>query len=594
MFSDDDVGAIYHGHEQQVELEIPELRCFEAAYEGKFWRSRHNPWVTLVEGDDGLPVKVEVNRVWPFVSAQVSNLFFRKPTTEARAPTIGDVKRGRPKKLEGLPERIEALCDEWLRRADVQVLATLGYQMGLMYGASAFKLGMLPKGRGSTLLHRLWLDVLPRWECVWDDRARTPQQQSYRGHVRWELDTHVEELLGESLPDGVQRYALPDRFVSEELARTPDEGHRVERYVKLLEFYDLQAEEQRFYIADPGRSKRVMRVGDVAPIPYTMPSGAPGMPMHPIVLSNVPRYPLRAVPAVRRIYQTNAEINLLMTIVANGVRRDSGRMVAYLREKCGDDFVEALKAGRDMTYVPFEGETLDGLWKVMELPEFAQTLPMYTGFLEKMYADAQGFADVLAGKQLKYATAREVDVVAGAGESTVTEIGSRMQEALARTVELMLVVVATEMDGPIDVRRGKEIGKITREELELPWTIEITDAASTPLRLEKRRQDWGTALGLLTTLIERATLNAKQPDGTDAVSKESRKFAQLGVDYTVDLYELPDSMTWAALSLAEEETMEEEPDREQIKELLAERLGENGAPAAAPVPGPPAGPLGVA
>lgn len=583
MKSDDDVGDILDGHRKEMERCIPEWKGFEAAYEGKWWtRGYGRSRKSLMDADDGLPEKREVNMVWPFMSAQVSNLFYRRPTTEVRAPGIvSPRKQGRPKSLKAMPDLVSALCDEWLRRADVQQLATYAYQMALMYDSAAFKLGVNRERKGG-ILEKLWLDVLPRWECVWDDRVRTPEQQSYRGHLRWELASRVEKMLEVDLEEA-QKYAIPDEFVNGGRVYTgADDGHRRQRYVLLFEFYDYEAVQLRWYLVDPGDGKTGLKqIVEPDPIPYEMPNGAPAVPIWPIVLSNIPRYPMRGVPAVRRIYDWNCEQNKTLTIVSNGMYRDAARTTLF-KDGMPEEALRALKEGRDSTWVKVDGiqDPLESLYHNIELPNFAQSVPLYKEYIGEAYQHAQGFADTLAGRQLKYATAREVDVVTASGESTVTEIGARMSAALARTTELMLVVIGAEMKEAIAVTRGDEQAKLEREVLQVAWAVQITDAATTPMRLEKRRQDWGVALGLMTGLVQRATMKAAA--GAPPIDPIEQKFCQLAYDYTVDLYELPDTFAWSALVLSAEE--EPEPDREEIKAIVAGGLVPNG-------PMPPAGGL---
>lgn len=571
---------IVRGHLKVQAERQAEDRTNEALYEGKFWKEGTSPtWMEMARADDGLPYKMEVNRVWPFISTHVSNLFLRAPRTEAKAPSVADVKRGRPKKLEGEPEKVEALCNEWLRRSDVKAVARYAYQMALMQGASAFKLG-ISAGDGP-LLSRIWIDALPRWELVQDERATHPDKQAYRGHLRWELASEVEQLLDIELPtDKHKRYALPDPLTDASPASDAspqDKGHHLEEYVLLLEMYDFIEKRQQFYLCTPGEGMKLTEIGEPGGIPWKLPSGRPGIPIIPIVLANVPHRRMEGIPAVRRVANLNADLNLVLTVVGNAFRRDGARKTFYDPDAVDDDFMDKMRSGKDREFIAVTPGQLDRAIRNMDISGFAQTVPQYWSLLNESWRETQGFSELLAGRQLDYATAREVDVVAGAGESTTSEIADRMVSALADTIEMVVAIVVSEHSGSIDVREGDERSQLSMDTLKLPWTFTIHDAATTPIRDEKKKVEWLQVMPIIQGLVEVASFEV--PETADLVSEggtpppavnaKMKKFAQLAIDYTVQLYDLPEAMSWTALSLTSEEPRPEpEPPDDRAKQLL--------------------------
>lgn len=582
--SDEEVDEAVGGHNQQLELELPEYREFEAAYEGKFWQQRRHPWAKYAATDPEMPVLLEVMQMSGFLSTYTSNLYLHAPRTEATPPSVFTSRVGRPRSLEGAPEQVQAIGDELLLRADVQELVTNAYLQALMYSKSAIKLGYDSpmKGDRRSPLDRVWMSSIPSWELLWDDRAATPMSQTYRGHLRWERADRAELICGAPLPEGTELHNLPDIVESEgpQLeARLPEDGGRLKKYVQILEFYDLLAMEQRFYLVPAGKNPHCVQLGESMPIPYTLPNGMPGIPIEPVVLVNNPRYPMRGLPACRRVYQQQAETNLLMSIVANGLRRDSARYMAFLKDKVSKEFLEALASGKDMRWIPIEGQTLDGIWKAMEWPDFARTLDRYKAWLEDFRKSAQGFGDLMSGKQGQYLSATEAELLAGAGEMATVEIASRMVRALGRTVELGVTILSAHAGSDLVVARNGKLVKVRKDVLDLPWSIRVLDAASTPVREERRKKEWGEALGILAPLVQRAAMKprpavpsapaapgAPAAPPAPAITPVEIRFAQLAVTHTVQIYGLPSSMTWEQLSVAAPAEPEAPP---QISEVEA-------------------------
>lgn len=577
----DYVTSIVHGHLQAENHRYPEDKRIELAYEGRFWEG--SPFSFLQAsfertGRSPYPHRIQVNRILGFIEAHLSNLFLRAPRAEAKPPGVLDVRPGRRRKLEGLPELVGAVVDEFMSRADVQMLSRYAYQLALTQGLAGFKLGV---DAGDTpLISRVWLDVLPRGEILYDDRARDWRRQAYVGHMRWELVRRAEQIVGASIerPD---MQALPDVLENPEHTRSSEDRHRVEKYVQVLEFYDLIEEQQRFYIVGPGTSPTVTAIGKVLPMPYKLPTGRPLVPLVPVVLLNVPRFPLRGIPAVRRVYEANADMNLLLTVLANGMRTDAARIGLFNKAKTPNEFIDALRSGVDQTWVGVDKDTdLAALTHVVENPGFSENVHNYWGYLQQIFSDAQGFGDLQGGKQLKYATAREADIVASAGEQSSSELGSRMAIALGHLSEAYLCMVGEELDGSLSVQRGREAETVTKADLAGVWSVTIKDAASTPVKLEKERVAWLQVLPIVQQLVIAASKPAPPaavaPDAAPTpepdITPQSRKFAQVALDHTVQLFELPEAMMWSALSLVDDAPEEERPPTRE--ELLAktERL----------------------
>lgn len=591
----DDVGELFGRHLQDNEDDRAWRRWHRNAYATDFWSG--NCWsealaysqqelaAELGWDDDGLPVKLQVNQIEPFVSSRVANLFYRSPHTTATAPRVlPPRKRGRPRSMAGAQDAVTGYLDDWLTRSDVKEATTYGYQLALMYGHSAFKLGAAHGARVTgSALERVWVDTLPPWEVVLDKRARSRQTEAFRGHFRFELLEDARLIVEDNL-DGVEPVAMPDYLADGYNSAPKNSQNLLKLYVPLLELYDLQAGTQSFYVADSmnPRSAALKPVGQASPVPYELPSGLPGVPILPIILSNLPEYPLHGLSAVRRIYQLNAEDNLMLSIVACAMRRDAARVILYLKKRGVDEkVVRQIMSGRDLALVGIDGETLTGLFDVLQMPTLAPTIDKAKVFIENARQEASGSSEFQQGKGLKYATAEEARHVANYGEVTTNEVGERMAEALARTAELVLAITAEEMDDDILITGPEGDLHLTKDIASLPWSIGIVDSASSPTKDANRKMELGLVHPRLLELVTLAAAPVRSetpaspeapPDPT-AIAPEHKRLAQELLTYTIKLYQLPEDMTWESLAgAAQPKASEARDSRRQEVQALLQRL----------------------
>lgn len=549
--SHDDVTDIVRQNFTRFENRRKNWQYHRAAYMSEFWTN--NSWSGVKDldtSDDGLPFKVEVNQIQPFVAAQIASLFYRAPRTTAQLPNVWERTPGRPRTLDDWPDIVTAYLDEWLQRADVQRQTTYAYQLAMMYDASGFKLGIdMSKNRKGDLVSRSWLQAVPRWECIWDEEAEGPSQQAYRGHLRWERLDRAREIVGDELAD------IAPTEMNDYLTAGPNNvqtGQRLKAYVQILEFYDLMKMEQRFYvITGPSQASAAKPVGKVGGIPYELPSGAPGIPLIPVILTNVPEYPMRGTAAVGRVYQLNAERNLLLTILANAMRRDVGRVVLH-DDRLDDQAIAQLVRGRDLELIKIDtkaGGSLANIMHPVMFPPTSPTIDKYMQHLGSAWSDTQGSSDLMQGKQGKYLSATESQLLAGYGEAASGDLQSRMADAVCEAAELQLVMTAEHMhsDG-VTVRVGSDSFHLTKDIAKAPWTIGIVDSASTPVKDMKKRDAFLQVQPQLMALTAQASGGPPGPDGNPAVPEAVQRQAQEQLNYLVQLFGLPESMSWDSLS----------------------------------------------
>jgi hypothetical protein len=602
MSADSPITKIVEGHFRERLEEQPELSRIRAAHDGKFWDQGH-PWKGLVGAVD---VKLQVNVILPYVRSFLSNLFYRNPRTEARPPRVRPKKAGRPKLIDNEQvELVQAFYDEFLARPEVQSCALIAYHIALTSHAAAFKVGCDKAfADPGDPLSAVWLDVLPRWEVIFDDRARLWERQRYRGHVRWEPIEIARELLENDLAD-VDRHALPDHLAPDD----KDKG-RDESYVQVLEWYDLTSTDrkhlgQRWFLVDGsiegGEGRGSLTVTEYPKaakvIPWRWPTGRPAVPIEPVILWNSPELPLKGIPPTRGLYEKAAEKNLLLSLVASGMRLDAARKVVYDKSRLtGDELEEFLERSVDQEFMGVNANgPLTDLFVEVPTPSLAPSLDKYAAWLEGARQDESVGSDLQRGRQGKYLSATEAELLSEYSESTTGEIAKRMDDAIGRVCKLVGLVVADMSPDGLHVQLGGEVAKLSPELLLEPWTLRIIDAASTPVREAQRRQEFMTIQGPLVELAKLASAPSSTPPaqpGAPApteseVTPAVAKLAQRMLDYTVQLWQLPAGMSWQAL-VGEEEEQEAAPLSDEEAQALLGRIAPEAPPAPVPAPVAPA------
>lgn len=571
-----------------------EWRWFRAAFKSEFWTSNQYQDAKLagvgVGADDGLPFKVQANRVWPFIQAMVANLFYRGPRTQVELPAVFETASGRPPDLSELPDTIAAYLDEFLKRSGIRKTSTNVYQLALLYGSSGVKLGLDAKRKGD-MVSRIWVQGLMPWQLIFDREAENEEQQAYMGHLRYERVDVAKEIVGADFgkPD---LQILPDYLGDSGTGSTNPRGvPKLQQYVRLLEFYDLIAEKQRFYLVEGDHlSPTVRQVGEEAAIPYRYPDGRPALPIVPVVLSNVPDYPMQGIEAAKRVYELNAEQNFLLTVLANKMRREAA--TAYMSRE-GDldaDQLALWASGRDGVHIQVKAEgSLDNKIKALEPPLTSPLLDKMMGWLASAWSDTAAAQELMQGQQGKYLSATEASLLAGFGEATTGDIQQRMADSVSATCALFLAISREEMSKPMTVLVGAERRQLSKDDLKLPWFVSIVDSASTPLKDMRKKEAF---LQVQAVLMQLVAIAAGTPvDGVEP-PEQVKRIAAEAVNYIQQLWALPEAMSWDSLTAKSPKQKLEDDAREIIQNKIApEMAGAAAAPPALPLAAaPPGGP----
>lgn len=577
------------------------------AYKNEFWQ-RPNPWSGIAPS---FSIKVQTNRIFPFVQKYIANLLFRAPRAEISMPGVYEMSRGRRGKLgKEAASKVAALANEWLKRSDLQESTTYALQLALFHGAAAYKL--TPNRFPGRVVDKLGVSVLPRWDVLWDERETNYEQQLFRGHVRYERVDWVEETLKVQIPEE-KRETLGGMYGEED--DNKQELRNVRRYVRVLEFYDFLSREMQYYhvIGGPGTSYPVIeKLGEAKPFPYPLANGRPGVPIVPLVVANEPSRPLAGMSAVRRIYQFNAELNLMLTILANAMRRDASRTTFVPKGVFGKEAWKAINEAKDGSIVELEVQQIRDLRELMhtfELPQFSQHLDKYRGWLIEEHASTSDITQIQQGQAGKYLSATEVEQLASAGEVSATEVGVRVTQSVARTTELALAAFAAGgKNFYVRLPDGSEEA-LSRAEIDQPWVVDIEDGGATPMRMAKAQAGFLQVQNVLMSLVSVASAPDIPPGPPDPstgisaqpqqmVTHEMRAMARAQIEYIKSKWNLPDSMSWDVLvssSAMSEQAAKEEEDRKEaeetaaleakVRELLEAKVEQQSA-APAPVPPP--------
>ena len=593
--------------------------AYADALAGEFWSGR-NPWTNASGGrnpvsSDNLPVKMQVNRVAADLEARTANLEYAGLRAIVAPPDAWLSTPGRNPDFVKGRAAVEGLLQHFYTSKRMRAAARSALELAHMEDGCAFKVG-LRSGPGS-LLQRLWVDAIPRAECLWDEGARHEGQVAFLGHLRTELDTDVEEMLGEKLPDTYKKMYLPSpspwgRRRMRDSIRFDEPG--LQRYVNLLEFYDLAAGELRYYLVqrliDGTSSGAIYPIGGSDRIGYSHPDGSYVVPIVPVILANRPGYPYRGIAGIHRVYDLNAEDNLMMTVLANAMRRDMGRVIGVL-DGVPREFLDALQSGEDGTIVTFRKDQVQDftnkkLWEVFSMPGLPPTFDHYRAVIESHRQATQPGAAIQQGRKTGSGatpvSATEAGALAELGEVTTSAAQRRIAEPAAQVGRVVAAIVAQDMPSgrSITVRAGAEFVRLRREDLRMEWNIAVADTSRTPTRDARRKLELQQVHPKMLELLKVAFEPDPEPDPTTGATPppqfapELKLAARRMYDDYVKLYDFDDSLLADNLEM---QVRKVKPDRKELTDEEAMQLlqrAESGlaagpTPAPAPVPGPNVG-----
>lgn len=598
-----DMKEVVAGHLYRIGQKRRTWAEYRSAYKGDFWGT-YKQW-TFKTGDDVLPVRLQVNMLRPLINGLVGNLYYQGPDFNARLPGVFQSKLGRPEKVPHRgAEIIARFAGDWLNRSDLMAQANRCYNLALMYDpGAAFKVGY-DDDESVDFSRRIWTVALPPWEVFWDERTNARERCRYMAHCRAESADWIVESFGEDAIKGLKPKPLPD-VVDEGFEYSGDDKNRRDAgYLQVLEWYDLVEGKLKWGVAELHGSPETMKfeIVDEDEIPYTNADGTPAVPIVPVVLDPVPEYPLMGMSFVDGLYELNREKNLLLSYYASAARRDMARIMLYLAELGLDQMVvDSIANGKDFEFKAIpgplpNGATLATLFHALELPPIPDTVKDMLRLLDVARQESKGTSENQEGRQNKYTSATEAQLLAQYSESATGQIALRMDEALNRTGELVLAVAHAHLGKTklrVDLGEG-ETGRLDAELLEWPFILDIKDSSVAPAKEQQKKQEWANAAGLLASWVAVAAGPPLDPvTGKPAgpVPPEPvKRMAIESIEHTVGMLGLPESMRWEHLS-AEAGKKKGKPELSPDMLAMAQQLaGFNGTPPAA-APSPDLGPI---
>ena len=569
-----EIQLIVRNHQNWVSQNRNEWDRYRAAFKDKFWeKATYGRTRGRIEDRDVGPVKVETNQVKSWVNSFVAGLFYKgmrttfsvDPVVYGKAPNLEDYEPGDPALACSI------VADRFLNEQYADILTDQAFSMALMYPEIGFKLGEDDR-LGDSPFDKIWLECIPPWELVMDRRAQNPRFMRYIGHTYYMPIEEFRALYGDV--DGVNPIIRPD--VLEDGFYTSDAWEGVPAFVRILEWYDLT---ETFEASDGSNARGIMRVyaidessgdavgvtqvSDDEAIPYSWADGTPAPPIFPVVLENVPEFPMEGISSVGSIYQITRERNFITTWLANAFRRDAARVLLMRKDALDGESLDEIMSGRDgvVAEIEFEGE-LGQVARWLDQQPVSKTIFDYLGVLGQNQAETQGIADFTRGKALNYATATEVHTLSQYTETTLGKLRKRMDRALSRLVRLYMRVLYESLGrkGTFSVRVHGEVREFDVELLGANWAVSLSDIANTPIAEAQRRQEF---ISIHTQLMELVTVATSQE-----VTPQAKRMAELQLNYLVELYNLPDDFTWDTLSQLgpDEEVLSDE----ELGDLLAD------------------------
>lgn len=537
----EEAGKLLAIHYKWVDAMRDEWDEMRRAYEDRFWgadsgsQAVHglmNPGTitfdgqvldTMGESAVGEYARTQVNILKGFVGKFEAGMFYRGLNLQVTPDQLHIHDTGAdPAKLG---EGIGAMVTRFFQTEDAIRLNGQSLKQALLYrGGGAFVVGLdqpneLIPGQGPEDL--AWLEYAPPWEAVWDRRATGKHR--YKGRLRYLPVDEVEELFDTSLAEE-DLHALPD-VVGNDYGAERRETLSDKSYVVLFDLLDFTCTTEvelpsgekietvggyaTYLVRDPGTRSDTADLVELyaGPTPFQETDGRPMSNIVPVILDPHPDFPHENLAAGKRVYDLVRELNLAMSALATAYRRDLNRIVVYLKDRGVDEnVIQQILNSPDMTFVAVDAETLEGLFKVLELPQLSPTLLEYIKFLRESLTETQVLADQMGGKAAKYQTATQTATLVDYSESTLGLLRLRNDAVMAGVARVFQAVfkAACMLLGvdSVTVEVAGEFVDIPVSALERRWVFQVIDGATTPAQ---RAAELDRFLGLAPTLIELAT-----------------------------------------------------------------------------------------
>ena len=548
MLTPDDVQNIVDTHTVYWEQKRDELRQLRALYMTRFWSNDSYP--TL----DGI-LRTEVPRAYAVVESYLGSLYSKNPTVFVQP----DVR------ARGNAEIAQTTANQYLLTIREQLEDAT--RLALIYPCSFLKLGVV---ESVDPLKRVSTAALPPWEVVVDSTACSWDQQRWTGHIYLMPLAEAEVRYGKSADQFRPReytkwiestdIAGRDNYLGvQQSATTPAS----EQWVRVVELYDLVHDQLLVWSEDYDNGASFLFEGitvqtgaleedaDAEPelthektgIPFKSASGRPIVPIVPLYFSRDPDTPLRGYSLLQRSKDQFAELNILRTYNAQGVRRMARQWLVragFLAEDAAAKIAQGLDG--EMIEIDLQpGFPLEG--NIMSVPQapIPADISLYAATVENDIREAGLLAPFTRGEVTR-STATEQQLLSS---YTSSEIGryARIRDGViteaARTYNIMLSVVLGDDAEPLALPNPVGPTILSATDLTGDFQYWAVDPGGTPISTLAKQQ----ALERLAPLL--IQLGAPPED----ILKE-----------LVRTYQLPESFTQPAPQPEAEAMAEPTPD----------------------------------
>jgi len=461
-------------HEQVWEQRRPEMARYRSAYLTRFYEA---------DAKDGTSIRVETADGYAFIESYVSSLFNKNPAIMAF----------RDHSTEGDPKVVQACANRFFNRQREPLENAT--RMALIYPSSFAKLA--PQ-ESEDMLERVAIRAIEPWNVIVDIEADRWDTQRFVGHIYFMQMSDASARWGNKDWQPIRKKA----YFSNTVEATRSKGETTTLpdaylYIKVVEFYDLVADELCFWSPNYASGDKLI---EKSTIPVRTYDDRPFPGIVPLYYGRIPDSPLEGYSAMSRIYDQLFEKNIMRTHWANAVRRDS-RQFLYRSDILDENMLAKVSAGVDGAMIGVEGETLDGLLKVVDTGKMSSDFDRYAAMIEQDLSRGSLQAPFAHGEATK-ATATEITAMA---QYSASEIGRLARErdsmiSMLAALYIRMILVLTE-DGDttvIEVKKKPVI--ITAEALDGRFTYIPLDQAGTPLSNSYERQQLLTLLPVLTQM----------------------------------------------------------------------------------------------
>lgn len=469
------VRTIYSNHKNYWKAEAALMRKLKNCYSTEMFRD-----ITI----DPTNIRVEVAEGYAFVEGYIASLFSKMPAVEVGNDSI----------RKGNEKVVRTLANRWLY-SQRQVLENAS-RIAIIYPNSFFKLA---HKTSSVIFDRISVRPVPPWEIIVDNDASKWDEQRFVGHAYYMPVAQAKESFGSKKFQAVVKAdyftaeAHPYKTAQDE--DVPDEY----KYIEVVELYDLVYD--CLYIWSPNYSDGEKLLDEVSPIPVRTYDDCPLPPIVPLYYARSPDSPMEGYSSLYRIYDQIFEKNVCRSFWANAIRRDS-RQFLYKSGSIDEEGLAKITAGVDGAMIGIDGDTLDGIIKVVEVPALSGNFDRYLGSIESDLQRGSVLAPFVQGNATN-ATATEVAALASYTASQIGKMARERDEAIEQIAHIytrMLVDILQAEDAEDTVIADGEVYRVTADKLDGKFRFAASDQSNTPVASVMKRNELVQLLPTLQSL----------------------------------------------------------------------------------------------